>query len=104
MIEFNDARNSEYHELSDRVPSFLEELAMDSKRGCTTYAEAEESEADLERFRSWLGKVARRDYLHVGDPDQLAHPSSSCHHASTGLQLALQAFGLEQLQLPFPPR
>ena len=28
-----------------------------------TYAEVEESEADLERFRSWLAKIAARDYF-----------------------------------------
>lgn len=28
-----------------------------------TYAEVEESEADLDRFRTWLAKVADRDYF-----------------------------------------
>ena len=28
-----------------------------------TYAEVEESEADLERFRTWLAKIAARDYF-----------------------------------------
>jgi hypothetical protein len=36
---------------------------MERSRGNATYAEVEESEADLERFRSWLGKIAARDYF-----------------------------------------
>ncbi|MFF7987148.1 Chromate resistance protein ChrB [Streptomyces sp. NPDC007901] len=28
-----------------------------------TYAEVEESEADLERFDRWLAKIAARDYF-----------------------------------------
>lgn len=31
--------------------------------GRTTYAEVEECEADLERYRSWLAKIAARDYF-----------------------------------------
>src|SRR6266545_2483165 len=43
--------------------SLLEELETERARGRTTYAEVEESEADLERFRSWLSKIAARDYF-----------------------------------------
>ena len=32
----------------------------------TTYAEVEESEADLERFDKWLAKIAARDYFAAG--------------------------------------
>jgi hypothetical protein len=65
VAEFNDARNLEYSEVLERVPSFLEELDMGRERGRSTYAEVEESEADLERFRSWLAKIAKRDYFHA---------------------------------------
>lgn len=65
VTEFNDARDIEYNEVLERVPSFLEELDMECKRDRTTYAEVEESEADLERFRSWLTKIDKRDYFHA---------------------------------------
>lgn len=61
--EFNDARNEEYAEILERSPSFLAELEMERQRGRTTYAEVEESEADLERFQKWLNKIAERDYF-----------------------------------------
>src|ERR1044072_7934277 len=61
--EFNAARDAEYAEVLDRLPTFHEELDLERARGRATYAEVEESEADLERFRSWLAKIAARDYF-----------------------------------------
>jgi hypothetical protein len=61
--EFNAARDAEYAEVLDRLPAFGEELALERARGRATYAEVEESEADLERFHSWLAKIGARDYF-----------------------------------------
>ena len=61
--EFNDARDAEYAEVLERIPALRQELASERARGRATYAEVEESEADLERFRSWLDKIAARDYF-----------------------------------------
>lgn len=61
--EFNAARDAEYGEILERIPALREELAQERARGRATYAEVEESEADLERFRSWLAKIAARDYF-----------------------------------------
>jgi len=61
--EFRRERAVEYAEVLERTPAFLAELATERARGRTTYAEVEESEADLERFRSWLAKIAARDYF-----------------------------------------
>ncbi|MEO3814722.1 Chromate resistance protein ChrB [Sphaerisporangium sp. B11E5] len=65
VSEFNAARDAEYAEVLERLPAFREELDRERDRGRTTYAEVEESEADLERFRSWLAKIAARDYFHA---------------------------------------
>jgi hypothetical protein len=46
----------------DRLPELRKELAYEQSRGNATYAEVEESEADLERFARWLAKIANRDY------------------------------------------
>ena len=74
IAELNAARDSEYRDVLDRVPSLREELAEERARGRATYLEVEESEADLQRFRAWLGKIAARDYFHapVGDPARAA--------------------------------
>ena len=63
IAEFNAARDAEYAELLERLPELRQELADEQARGNVTHAEVEESEADLERFRAWLGKIAARDYF-----------------------------------------
>jgi hypothetical protein len=65
--DFRRERGVEYADLLERIPEFLaeleRELAHERARGRTTYVEVEESEADLERFHSWLAKIAARDYF-----------------------------------------
>ncbi|WP_410592379.1 Chromate resistance protein ChrB [Amycolatopsis sp. lyj-23] len=63
IAELNAARDAEYAEVLERLPELRNELAAERARGNATYAEVEESEADLERFRSWLAKIAARDYF-----------------------------------------
>jgi hypothetical protein len=61
--ELNSARDGEYAEVLERIPALRQELAQERARGRLTYAEVEESEADLNRFRSWLAKIRERDYF-----------------------------------------
>jgi hypothetical protein len=63
VAEFNAARNAEYGEVLERTPAMLAEIATETARGRASYAEVEESEADLDRFRSWLAKIVARDYF-----------------------------------------
>jgi ChrB-like protein len=63
IAELNAARDQEYAEVLQRLPEFTAELAKERARGRITYAEVEECEADLERYRSWLAKIAARDYF-----------------------------------------
>ena len=63
ISEFQDARNQEYAEFLDRIPAFFAEIKAESARRRTTYAEVEENEADLVRFREWMAKIAARDYF-----------------------------------------
>jgi hypothetical protein len=63
VAELNTARDAEYGEVLGRLPELRRELADERARGNATYAEVEESEADLERFRAWLAKIAARDYF-----------------------------------------
>jgi hypothetical protein len=63
VSELQAARDDEYGEVLERVPAFLAELRSERDRDRATYEEVEESEADLERFRTWLGKIDRRDYF-----------------------------------------
>lgn len=61
--EMNAARDGEYGEVLERLPALLSEIETERARGRASYNEVEESEADLERFRSWLAKIATRDYF-----------------------------------------
>ena len=63
IAELNTARDAEYREVLGRLPQLRKELADERARGNATYAEVEESEADLDRFRTWLAKIAARDYF-----------------------------------------
>ncbi|MFJ1766888.1 Chromate resistance protein ChrB [Amycolatopsis sp. NPDC088138] len=63
IAELNTARDIEYGEVLERIPALRRELADERARGNLTYAEVEESEADLQRFRSWMDKIAARDYF-----------------------------------------
>ncbi|XEC33163.1 hypothetical protein JAO84_03895 [Streptomyces fradiae] len=70
VAEFNAERDTEYGEVVERAPELLAELEKETARGNATYAEVEESEADLERFDKWLAKIAARDYF--GAPGGIA--------------------------------
>jgi hypothetical protein len=63
IARFSAERSAEYAEVVSRVPAFLDEIAYERRRGRATYAEVEESEADLGRLRKWLGRVSARDYF-----------------------------------------
>ena len=61
--EFSAERSDEYAEIVSRVPAFLDEIAHERRLGRATYAEVEESEADLDRLQKWLARVKARDYF-----------------------------------------
>jgi uncharacterized protein YdbL (DUF1318 family) len=63
VAQFNAARDAEYAEVLERTPQMLAEIAAETTRGRASYAEVEESEADLDRFCIWLGKITARDYF-----------------------------------------
>jgi len=63
VAQVQAARDEEYAEVLDRLPAFFTELETETVRGRITFAEVEENEADLARFRSWLAKIAARDYF-----------------------------------------
>src|ERR1044071_1064471 len=88
VSELQAARDDEYGEVLERVPAFLAELRNERDRDRATYEEVEESEADLERFRTWLAKIDRRDYF--GAPRR-----ADAHAAVERCSQALEAFESE---------
>jgi len=78
---FQAERSDEYHEVCSRVPAFLAEIDQERARGRTTYAEVEESEADLDRLRTWLARVQARDYLSAPGAAEAAAAVERCAEA-----------------------
>jgi hypothetical protein len=93
--QFCAERSDEYQEIVSRVPAFLEEIAYERKRGRATYAEVEESEADLERLQKWLARVRARDYFE-------ASGRSAAEHAVERCATELASFEAEALAAELP--
>lgn len=96
LIEgFQAERADEYHEVCSRVPAFLAEIDHERARGRTTYAEVEESEADLDRLRTWLSRVQARDYFSASGAAEAAAAVERCGQA-------LAAFEADALRAEVP--
>lgn len=95
VAELNAARDTEYTEVLERLPAFVEELNTERARGRVSYVEVEENEADLERFRSWLSKIAARDYF--GAP-----AGETARAAVAAAEAQLADFEAEALRLEAP--
>ncbi|WP_262697892.1 MULTISPECIES: Chromate resistance protein ChrB [Streptomyces] len=91
MDEFNAQRDTEYGEVVERAPGLLEELRKETARGNATYAEVEESEADLERFDKWLAKIAARDYFHAPGGAAAREAVERCRAALAAFEAAALA-------------
>jgi len=105
VAEMNTARDDEYGEVLERLPEFLAELDKERARGRTTYAEVEECEADLERYRSWLAKIAARDYFAAqGGAQARAAVEEAAAELAAFEQAALSAEAPAEHEAPAGPR
>ncbi|MFE2179195.1 Chromate resistance protein ChrB [Streptomyces sp. NPDC059455] len=91
VAEFNAERDTEYGEVVERAPGLLAELEKETARGNATYAEVEESEADLERFDKWLAKIAARDYFGAPGHVMAREAVERCRTALTAFENAALA-------------
>jgi hypothetical protein len=88
VAEQRSERDGEYREVVERVPAFLLEIAMETARGRTTYAEVEESEADLERLEKWLAAITARDYFQAPAGSTARAAVQHCRDALAGFEAA----------------
>lgn len=84
-------RDTEYCEVLERTPEFLTEIARETARGRATYAEVEESEADLERFEKWLSSIAARDYFNAAGGQAARDAVQACRDAFAAFEAAALA-------------
>jgi hypothetical protein len=101
VAEMNTARDQEYAEVLERLPELVAELDKERARGRATYAEVEESEADLQRYQSWLAKIAARDYF--GAPGGAAARAAVASAAAELAAFEQAALSAEAPPDPLPP-
>jgi hypothetical protein len=94
VAEQRQDRDEEYREVVERVPAFLAEITMETARGRATYAEVEESEADLERFEKWLASITARDYFGAPGGTAARAAVQQCREALAGFEAAALAADL----------
>lgn len=68
------------------MPQFLAEIEMETARRRATYAEVEESEADLERFEKWLASIADRDHFEAPRGADARPAVQKCRQALAGFE------------------
>lgn len=75
---WNDARDAEYAELTDKCAKFVAEIAHEFTKEKFTHAELEEEEAELDKLQRWHQRIADRDvHQAVGGPDARAAVSEA---------------------------
>lgn len=99
VAEQREARDEEYREVIERVPSFLAEITMETARGRATYAEVEESEADLERFEKWLTAISARDYFDASAGVEARAAVQRCRDALAGFEAAALAAEFDETDI-----
>ncbi|MCX8027746.1 MAG: chromate resistance protein ChrB [Thermodesulfovibrionales bacterium] len=62
---FIDARNKEYLELIDKCEDFFKEISFEIKRKNFIFAEVEENEEELDKLKTWLKKIEKRDFINA---------------------------------------
>jgi len=95
IAEFQQERADEYREVVSRTPAFLQEIETERAMGRATYTEVEESDADLERLRTWLRRIRARDYFGAPEAEQARAAVERCAGA-------LAAFEAEALAAEAP--
>jgi hypothetical protein len=102
VAEQRNARDEEYREVIERVPSFLAEITMETARGRASYAEVEESEADLERFEKWLTAISARDYFDAATGVEARAAVQRCRDALAGFEAAALAVEFDDTDTDSP--
>jgi hypothetical protein len=98
VAEQRNERDEEYREVVERVPAFLSEITMETAGGSATYAEVEESEADLERFGKWLAAITARDYFHAPAGGTARAAVQQCRDALARFEAAALAAELGEIE------
>lgn len=101
---FQQERADEYREVISKTPAFLQEIASERAKGRTTYTEVEESEADLQRLRTWLARIRARDYFGAPQAAEARAAVEACAAALAEFEAAALAAEAPEPATPAAPR
>lgn len=62
---FVEARNKEYKEVITKCEDFFREISSEIERQNFIFAEVEENEEELEKLKTWLKKIEKRDFVNA---------------------------------------
>ena len=88
IARFRAARDEEYAEFDERSREFLAEINKETQKQKFTFAELEENEQDLQRLKTWLENIRKRDFF----GGNKAHEAMQIYEAC---RTALKAFTTE---------
>lgn len=103
IAEFQHERADEYREVIARTPAFLSEIETERAKGRATYTEVEESDADLERLRTWLERIRARDYFGAPQAEEAQAAVERCSAALAQFEADALAAEAPEPAIPAQP-
>jgi hypothetical protein len=94
LDRFRLDRAEEYAELKEQCLDFLAEIEKETRRQNFSFAEYEENEQDLDKLKTWLGKIMQRDFEGGRQQEEAAGWLDQCRQALNGF--AAQVFDNEK--------
>jgi hypothetical protein len=104
IASFQQERADEYREVISKTPAFLQEIASERAKGRATYTEVEESDADLQRMRTWLARIRARDYFSAPQAREAEAAVEACAAALGEFEAAALAAEAPESAAPAVPR
>jgi hypothetical protein len=96
---FREQSYKEYEEIIEEcTTSFHKEIEFERLRRNFTYEEAEEIYSDLEKLKSWLGRVSARDWFGCGRRQEAERHIAECEKAYE--EFERECFAASELDTP----
>jgi len=81
---FQQDRAEEYFEFKEQCLDFLAEIEKEIKKKNFSFAEYEENEQDLDKLKTWLEKVRKRDFMGGDQANEADSWLEKCQMALNG--------------------
>ena len=81
VARFQSDRDQEYIEFLHQCDAFIAELETETRSQMYSFAELEEGEQDIQRLRTWIAKIQRRDFFRTQRSEDAATAFQACHRS-----------------------